>query len=136
MARMSNFSIATGDFKMLSGTFDAVTTTAVPNTACVANATCTFDPSDFTSNSCGWKPTEENTNVNGNLVFVRKTKLPDELVMVPAIVPFTCTLTSGNGNCFSWSVTRPETSMIMLSCAKMKLLVISSDKAANKFLIV
>ena len=30
MARISNFSIATGDFKMLSGTFDAVTTTSFP----------------------------------------------------------------------------------------------------------
>src|SRR4030095_312845 len=128
--------MATGDLNILSGTFDAVTTTAVPNTACVANATCTFDPSDFTSNSCGSKPTDENTNVKGNFVFVRNTKFPVEFVIVPATVPFTCTLTSGKGNCFSWSVTLPETSMIKLSCAKMKLLINKSDKAANKFLIV
>ena len=72
--RMSNFSMATGDFKIFSGTLEAVTTTSFPKTVCVANATCSCEPSAFTSTSCGAKPTEVNNKVKGSFCFVLKVK--------------------------------------------------------------
>ena len=118
MVLISSFSIATGDFKMLSATREAVTTTSLPKTVCVESATCKLEPRLFTSNSCALKPTDEKTKVNGSFDFVLSTKAPVEFVTVPATVPFICTLTSGKGKFFSWSVTCPEISMSVPVCEK------------------
>src|SRR5262252_3538317 len=125
---MSSFSIATGDFKMLSATREAVTTTSFPNTVCVERATCKFEPRVLTSSSCALNPTEVKTSVNGSLVFVLKTKFPVEFVTVPATVPLICTLTSDNGRFFSWSVTCPEISIRVPVCENSRL----NDKSCKK----
>src|SRR5205814_9861390 len=121
MVLISSFSIATGDFKMLSATREAVTTTSLPKTVCVESATCKLEPRLFTSNSWGLNPTDEKTSVNGSFVFVLSRNAPVEFVTVPAMVPLICTLTSGNGKFFSWSVTCPEISMRVPLCEKAKL---------------
>src|SRR3954453_22135712 len=110
--------MATGDFKIFSGTRDAVTTTSFPSTVCVTKATDNLELILFTTNSCSSNPTDEKISVSGNLLFVLSLNCPALLVVVPDGVPFIWMLTDCNGSFVCWFSTVPEISMKLLPCAK------------------
>ncbi len=117
MARISSFSIATGDLRIFSATRDAVTTTSLPSTTvCVVNSMSSFESRLVISYSCGSNPIEVKISLNGNFNLVLNLNNPELLVIVPATVPLILTLTFGMGSFDSRLATRPEISISELSC--------------------
>ena len=105
---MSIFSTETGDFKILSSTLDADTTTSCPKIETSASSTERLEIPPVISTSFVPKPTMENTKVNGGSWLTFKVNLPERSVIVPITFPFTRMFTPTNVSFVSASVTVPE----------------------------
>src|SRR6476469_6751945 len=132
MALISSFSMATGERRIFSGTRDADTTTSLPKTTLVDNATFNCELILVTSTSSGAKPTELNKSVKGSFCLVLKTNAPLLLVSVPTTVPLIFTTTPAKGSWFSRPVTSPEISMV--SCADNRIEITKDQNNKKAFL--